>query len=80
MGNSFFPGSDSSVGLSFISDAHSGFRVLGGFFVERASDLCHWQTIRPGPSISTVAKFRSGLGSTRMCLFDRAAANRIDYT
>jgi hypothetical protein len=39
----------SRLGASFIQDAHNGFCVLVGFFVERASDLRHWQPIRLWP-------------------------------
>ena len=33
------------LGLSLIQDARSGFSVVGGFFVERDSDLRHGQPI-----------------------------------
>jgi hypothetical protein len=35
MGESFFARQTADLGPSFIQDAHSGFRVLGGFSVER---------------------------------------------
>ncbi len=44
-----FAGLGSRLGASFIQDAHNGFCVLVGFFVERASDLRHWQPIRFWP-------------------------------
>ena len=44
-----FAGLGSRLGASFIQDARNGFCVLVGFFVERASDLRHWQPIRLWP-------------------------------
>ena len=42
-GSSFAGRECSRVGLSFIQHAHDGFCFLGRLFVERASDLRHWQ-------------------------------------
>ena len=78
MRESFFAGPDSRLRLSFIWDAHSGFRIFSGVFFERASDVRHWKSLRLWPVDSTATKSQSGVRSTRMRLFDRAANNRID--
>jgi hypothetical protein len=80
MGGTFSACARSRLGLSLIQDAHSGFHVLGGYFVERVSDLRHWKSLRLWPSTNSGTKLPSRARSTRMRLFDRAANNRIDRT